>query len=129
GSPSFDVLVEGRIDPARKNGRDVVVFDLGAGDGNISRDFLSAPAFSYRTRRKLAGGTVSTRVRFYSVTDSPTAQDHFMVTPFTVSADHGNEQLDGHQVHYSITTSQSIPRLFDCLNVPSADLIVANSFL
>jgi len=125
----IDTLVEGRIDQARKTGSNVVVVDLGGGIGNLPRQALGEQSVLRRTRNRLAGKSVNTQVRFYSVIDSPTEQDHMRRSSFSESDLPGNDQISAQMVNYSFTTSQRLRDLLPMLGENSASLILAGSFM
>ena len=127
--PALDTLIEGRIDQARKQGRNVVVIDLGGGIGNFTRQPLVEPSVLARSRKRLAGKSVDTQVRFYSVTDAPTEQDHLRVTSFSEANNPGIERITANEVNYSITSSQTLKKLLQGIGEHSADIIVASSFM
>lgn len=126
---SLDAILEGQIDRARKRNDDVVVLDLGGGVGNFTREPLADEAILKRSRKRLGGQSVGTQVRFYSVTDAPTVEDHLRVTPFPEADKPGNEQLGAWEINYSITSSQTLKKLLESLGEQSADVIVASSFM
>ncbi len=128
--PEIDITLRKSLERAKKSGRkQVIVVDLGAGYGNFTRDFLTSPSKSRRCRGLLRGQSMDSTLRFVSVTDAETEDDFLKETVFPESLTPENEMIQAVSIGYSITTSQSINKLFEHLDIDSVDLVVASNFM
>jgi phospholipid N-methyltransferase len=126
----LDRFLDRRIDQAKQSNRDVILVDLGAGDGNLTRQALKEPEVMPFARRKLGRkGVTATTLRFYSVTDATKPDEHLRRTPFTEADARGNERFGATEVKYSITSSQKIKKLMEELDVNSVDVVTASNFM
>ncbi len=132
GEICVDSIITKQLRRAARKGRDnVVVVDLGGGDGEFTRQFLSDPTVSSQTRNRLRGKDES--VILYSITDAQKESDHLLRQPITPRikrlADPIDEKMRGVQVNYSVTTRQPVADLLKELQVKGIDLAVASNFM
>lgn len=107
----------------------IVVVDFGAGDGNFTKEFLTDTSVGKRTRGLLRGASKrDTTIDFLGINDSPHPYQHLhdrVILPDR--EDPLKDRIRGTEVSYSVTSSQTMSKLFEAKGIEGVDLVVASN--
>ena len=133
----FDHVLHGQLELALQAGRsEVVVLDIGSGEGELFADFLRNPKVGKKSRAFL-GAHPEFKVRMLGLTDSPDAESHLREKPVNINEDKldneskrlKEEQLEIKNVYYTLTRTQTLEKFLQAQGVETVDFALATCSL
>jgi len=133
----FDNILHGQLESALQAGRsEIVVLDIGSGEGELFADFLRNPKVGKKSRAFL-GAHPEFKVRMLGLTDSPNTESHLRGKPVNVNENKlddeskrlKREQLEIKNVYYTLTRTKTLAKFLQAQNVDTVDFALATCSL
>ena len=124
---TFDDLIVNQLENAKKQDRSkITILDIGSGQGNLFRDFLSNASLGQKTREFLSQNSDFT-IEMIGVTDAKSVDELLEKKEITADALNSpdNSQIKALNIKYTLSYNQRIGDILKANNIDGIDLCVS----
>lgn len=125
---SFDDLIFNQLENAKKQGRKkVTILDIGSGQGNLFRDFLSQDKLGSKSREFLSQNR-DFNIEMVGITDAKTVDELLTEEEITAKGENtlpNNSQIKAKNIKYTLSFNQRIKDVLESQKIEGIDLCVS----